>query len=97
MEGAEASSITQGPAGSLEEGVTRVFERQQNIGVELADIRRQIAAFNATTSKLATAANKVESTALTFGDVQGFLTAIEAEVATIQAALQKIQARNNGG
>ncbi|KFM27908.1 hypothetical protein F751_5946 [Auxenochlorella protothecoides] len=47
------------PARSLEEGVTRVFERQQNIGVELADIRRQIAAFNATTSKLATAANKV--------------------------------------
>lgn len=81
------------PLTSLEAGVSDVFERQRGLGTELAEVRAQISEFAASTSQLTAAINKLESTALTFGDIQGYLAAIEHETAVLQAALQNIQAR----
>jgi GCN5-like protein 1 (GCN5L1) len=91
--GEDSPLITGGT--SLEAGVNRVFERQKVLGTELAEVRAQISEFTASTSRLGTAVNRLETTALTFGDIQGYLGAIEGEMTALQRALQRIQAQKS--
>ncbi|GAB4817832.1 hypothetical protein N2152v2_004878 [Parachlorella kessleri] len=81
----------QGLAAKANSGAAEAFHQQQEIGKQVKAARRQVQHLRSQTDTLAAAAEHLEQAALTFGDLENYISVIQEEVSAVTAALKQIQ------
>lgn len=69
----------------------QAYRQQQEIGRQLKAARKSVQQLKGQAATLADSAERLEQTALTFGDLENYLAVITAEVGSVAVALQRVR------
>ena len=81
------------PPSARAPGAVQAFRQQQGIGRQVKAVRQDAARLKTQAAALAATVERLEETALTFGDLENYLAVITAEVGEVASALRRIQQR----